>query len=140
MSAQFATFRVHTHVLGLGVEHVQEVLKHQRITPVPLADPSVGGLINLRGQVVTAIDLRRRMGLPDRPEGQTPMNVVVRVGGEVLSLLVDSIGDVLDLEDDLFETPPDTLRGPGRELVLGAYKLEGALVLALDVERAVTAA
>lgn len=140
MSVQFASFRVGSYTLGLPVEHVQEVLRHQRITPVPLADTAVGGLINLRGQVVTAIDLRRRMGLPVREEGQVPMNVVVRVAGEVLSLLVDSIGDVLDLDDDAFETPPDTLRGPGRELVTGAYKLDGSLLLALDVQRAVEAA
>lgn len=140
MSTQFATFRVGQYVFGLQVQHVQEVLRHQRTTPVPLADAAVGGLINLRGQVVTAIDLRRRMGLPDRPEGEVPMNVVVRVGGEVLSLLVDSIGDVLDLQDDDFEAPPDTLRGPSRELVHGAYKLDGVLMLALDVDRAVVAA
>jgi purine-binding chemotaxis protein CheW len=137
---QFATFRLGDHLLGLEVERVQEVLRHQRITPVPQADAAVAGLINLRGQVVTALDMRERMALPPRPGGEEPMNVVVRVDDEVLSLLVDSIGDVIDVDEDDFEVPPDTLSGPGRELLRGAYKLDGALLLALDVDRAVEAA
>jgi purine-binding chemotaxis protein CheW len=138
-STQFATFRLAGHLLGLPVERVQEVIRHQRITPIPLADAAIGGLINLRGQVVTAIDLRERMGLPARDGADQPMNVVVRVGGDVLSLLVDSIGDVLDVRDEDFESPPETLHGASRELVLGAYKLDTALLLALDVDRAVAA-
>jgi purine-binding chemotaxis protein CheW len=134
---QFATFRLGDHFLGLEVQRVQEVLRHQLITPVPLADSAVAGLINLRGQVVTAIDLRRRMQLPPRPEGTEPMNVVVRVEEEVLSLLVDGIGDVIDVDQDDFEAPPETLSGPSRELIRGAYKLDGALLLSLDVDRAV---
>lgn len=137
---QFATFRLGEHLLGLEVWRVNEVLRHQQVTPVPLADRAVSGLINLRGQVVTALDLRRRMGLPDRAEGADPMNVVVRVDDEVLSLLVDSIGDVIDVEQEAFEAPPETLSGPSRDLILGAYKLDGALLLSLDVERAVAQA
>lgn len=136
-SRQFATFALDGHDFGIEVGSVQEVLRHSVRTPVPLAPGAIGGLINLRGQVVTAVDLRRRLGLSPFPEGVDPMNVVVRVDGEAISLLVDSIGDVVDVDDELFERPPDTLAAPDRDLIHGAYKLEGRLLLALDVDRAV---
>ncbi|MGN6600672.1 MAG: chemotaxis protein CheW [Actinomycetales bacterium] len=139
-STQFATFTLAGHLFGVRVSRVQEVLRYQVATRVPMAPDAVGGLINLRGQVVTAIDLRTRLGLPARPAGAEPMNVVVRVGDEAVSMLVDSIGDVVDVETDAFEAPPDTLSGPGRDLLHGAYKLEGRLLLALDVDRAVSVA
>ncbi len=137
MSTQLATFRIAEHLFGVPVNAVQEVIRNQSMTSVPLAPPAVGGLINLRGQVVTAINLRHRLGFPPAPEGQLPMNVVVRVDEEAVSLLVDTIGDVIDTQDDLFEPPPETLSGPGRGLILGAYKLDEQLLLALDVEKAV---
>ena len=87
--------------------------------------------------MVTAIDLRTRLGLPPRPADQTPMNVVVRVDDEPVSLLVDAIGDVAHVSADQFEEPPETMTGPGRNLVLGAYKLDNQLLLTLDVKRAV---
>lgn len=136
---QLSTFVVHGHLFGVEVQTVQEVIRYQEMTRVPLSDPSVGGLINLRGQVVVAVDLRRRLGLPDRSDGELP-NVVVRTPDGVVSLLVDSIGDVVDTTSDLFEPPPETLAGPGRELIRGAYKLENRLLLALDVHRAVEVA
>ncbi len=136
-SRQFATFALDGHHFGIEVGSVQEVLRHSVRTPVPLAPESVGGLINLRGQVVTAVNLRARLGLPAFPAETSPMNVVVRVDGEAISLLVDSIGDVVDVDDDLFEPPPDTLGGPGRELIRVAYKLDGRLLLAIEVDRAV---
>jgi purine-binding chemotaxis protein CheW len=116
---------------------VQEVIRYQEMTAVPLAARGAAGLINLRGEVVTAIDLRTRLGLPRRPDGTMPMNVVVRVDDEAVSLLVDAIGDVAQVCSDQFEEPPETMTGPGRSLVLGAYKLDGQLLLALDVARAV---
>jgi purine-binding chemotaxis protein CheW len=134
---QLATFTLDGHDFGVSVERVQEVLRHQPRTPVPLASPAVGGLLNLRGQVVATIDLRQRLGLPRRSEDATPMNVVVRVDGEAISLLVDSIGDVVDVDEVLFEQPPDTLDTAAQELLHGAYKLDGRLLLALDVDRAV---
>ncbi len=136
-SRQFATFTLDGHDFGIEVANVQEVLRHSVRTPVPLAPAAIGGLINLRGQVVTAVDLRNRLDLPPFPAATEPMNVVVRVDGEAISLLVDSIGDVVDVADELFEPPPDTLGGTGRELILGAYKLDGRLLLALDVDRVV---
>lgn len=138
MSAvQHSTFVVGGHHFGVEVADVQEVIRYQPMTPVPLAPPTVGGLINLRGQVITAIDLRRRLGMPDRPADELPMNVVVRTDDGAVSLLVDSIGAVVHAPEDAFEPPPETLVGPTRSLIRGAYKLDGSLLLALDVARAV---
>jgi purine-binding chemotaxis protein CheW len=113
------------------------VLRSQSITRVPLAPPAVAGLINLRGQVVTAIELRERLGRPARPAGTEAVVIVVRLHGEAVSLLVDSIADVVDVDLRDFEAPPDTLDGAARDLIRGAYKLSGQLLLALDVNRAV---
>jgi purine-binding chemotaxis protein CheW len=134
---QLATFTVDTLLFGVEVYKVQEVIRYQEMTPVPLAAHGAAGLINLRGQVVTAIDMRTRLGLPPRAEGERPMNVVVRVDDEPVSLLVDAIGDVAQVSSDQFEEPPETMTGPGRGLITGAYKLENRLLLALDVARAV---
>ena len=136
-SGQLATFRLDGDLYGVEVEHVQEVLRSQGITRVPLSPPAVAGLINLRGQVVTAIELRELLGRPPRPEGTDPVVIVVRLHGEAVSLLVDSIADVVDVNSRDFEAPPDTLDGSARDLILGAYKLDGQLLLALDVNRAV---
>ncbi len=97
-------------------------------------------MINLRGQIVSAIDLRRRLGFPDRPVGQLPMNVVVRTSEGAVSLLVDEIGDVIEVEEEALESPPETLQGFAREVVRGVYKLSGRLLLVLDTERAVDGA
>lgn len=135
---QLATFWLDGRLLGVEVVRVQEVIRSQRMTNVPLAPAEVRGLINLRGQIVTALDLRRRLGLPERAEGSpAPMNVVVRTADGPVSLLVDAIGDVLAVDDADFERAPDTLDGPARTLLGGAYKLEGRLLLLLDVDEAV---
>ena len=138
-SGQLATFRLDGDLYGVEVEHVQEVLRSQGLTRVPLAPAAVAGLINLRGQVVTAIELRERLGRPPRPEGTDAVVIVVRLHGEAVSLLVDSIADVVDVDATDFEAPPDTLDGQARELIRGAYKLDGTLLLALDVQKAVGA-
>src|SRR5262249_58531769 len=116
---------------------VQEVIRYQEMTRVPLAPPVVRGLINLRGQIVTAIDLRRRLELTDRPADQLPVNVVVHTDDGAVSLLVDEIGDVLEVREKLFERPPDTLKGAGRGLIRGAYKIGNQVLLILDTERTV---
>ena len=94
-SKQFSTFLVNGLFFGVDVRHVQEVIRYQEMTRVPLAPAMVQGLINLRGQIVTAIDLRRRLELAPRPADQLPMNVVVRTDDGAVSLLVDEIGDVV---------------------------------------------
>lgn len=134
---QFSTFYLGGFLLGVEVLHVQEVIRYQEMTPVPLAPAVVRGLINLRGQIVTAIDLRRRLGLPARPADELPMNVVVRTPDGIVSLLVDEIGDVVEVAEAQFEAAPDTLTGATRELISGVYKLKGTLLLVLDVERTV---
>jgi purine-binding chemotaxis protein CheW len=133
---QYCTFYVAGHTFGVDVLRVQEVFRYQEMTRVPLAPPVVRGLINLRGQIVTVIDLRRRLGLDDRPTDQPPVNVVVHSDEGAVSLLVDEIGDVLHVPARLFEHPPETLRGAARELILGAYKLNDRLLLVLDTEKA----
>jgi len=135
---QFATFSVGSLFLGVEVLKVQEVLRYQAMTRVPLAPDIVEGLINLRGQIVTAINLRRRLDLPARPDDQRPMNVVLRSDDGAVSLLVDEIGDVVEVNPDDFERTPETLRRPARDLITGVYKLKERLLLILDTERAVT--
>src|SRR6186997_1450615 len=120
---QLCTFLLDRLLFGVDVVRVQEVIRYQEMTRVPLAHPVVRGLINLRGQIVTAIDLRRRLGYADRSSDQPPVNVVVHVDDGAMSLLVDDVGDVVTVSDELFERPPATLTGPGRELILGTYKL-----------------
>ena len=101
---------------------------------MPLSSPVVRGLINLRGQIVTAIDLCRRLGLGERTDGQPPMNVVVRTSGGGVSLLVDDIGDVVETEESTFERSPDTLDREARKMIRGVHKLNGQLMHVLDTE------
>jgi purine-binding chemotaxis protein CheW len=131
------TFFVDSLFLGIEVEKVQEIIRYQEMTRVPLAPSVVGGLMNLRGQIVTAIDLRRRLDLSERPEELSPLNVIVRTEDETVSLLIDDIGDVLEVNRDDFETPPDTFTSKLRPLIRGAYKLQGQLLLFLDVDKVV---
>lgn len=134
---QYCTFFLDGLYFGVEVHQVQEVIRYQEMTRIPLASRVISGLINLRGQIVTAIDLRRRLGLPDRTPDELPMNVVVRCDEGAVSLLVDEIGDVIEVQAEHFEQPPETLRGRARSLVQGAYKLEGRLLLMLNTQEAV---
>src|SRR5260370_848527 len=136
-SHQYCTFYVDGQYFGLDVLNVQEIIRYQEMTRVPLAHPVVLGRINVRGQLVTAIDLRRRLELGDRPADQLPVNVVVHTDDGAVSLLVDEIGDVLEVSEKLFERPPETLKGTARDLIRGAYKLPDRLLLILDTERTV---
>lgn len=133
---QFCTFEVDSLFLGIDVLDVQEVMKSRDLAPVPLAHDAVQGLLNLRGQIVTAIDLRRRLALPSRPADQRPMLVVARTEGGAVAFLVDAIGDVIDVPEDTYEDPPDTLRPAMRELITGVYKLPKRLLHVLSAERA----
>jgi purine-binding chemotaxis protein CheW len=139
-SRQFVTFDVANQFLGVPVEIVQEVLFNETYTPMPLAPDACGGLFNLRGEVIGTVDLRVRFELPPKPLSGAVVNVVVLAGGGPVSLLVDRIGLVVDLDDAAFEAPPDTLTGPTRALVVGTYKTEERLLLVLDVEECVNTA
>ena len=137
---QFSTFWLAGYLFGIEVVKVQEVLRYQLMTAVPLAPPEIAGLINLRGQIVTALDLRRRLDLPDRPDDKLPMNVVVRTDEGSLALLVDEIGDVMEVGEETFEPPPETLRGAAQDLIRGSHKLDDRLLLVLDTEQVVALA
>jgi purine-binding chemotaxis protein CheW len=134
---QYCTFRVAGLFFGVAVDEVQEVLRHQPMTPVPCADRAVTGLINLRGQIVTAVDLRVRLGLPERDADQLPMNVIVRTRGEVVSLLVDDIGDVIDTAGVESQPAPSNMPRRLQEVVRGVRPLPDAILLVLDADRAV---
>jgi purine-binding chemotaxis protein CheW len=135
-SQQFCTFLLEGNLFGVPVPQVQEVIRFHEMTSVPLAPEVVEGIINLRGQIVVAIDLRRRLALATRPDGAVPMNVVVRTADGAVSLLVDEIGDVIEVEQSSFEVPPETLQGSVRSMILGVHKLDGKLLHVLDTERA----
>lgn len=137
---QLCTFFVDGLFLGVEVEKVQEVIRFQEMTRVPLAPGVIGGLINLRGQIVTAVDLRRRLDLRERSADDVPMNVVVQTSDGAMSLLVDDIGDVVEVHSESFERAPDTLTGVTRELIRGVYKLNKQLLLLLDTDKAVNSA
>lgn len=132
---QLCTFYLGDLFVGVDVRNVQEVLRYQEMTRVPLAPPAVSGLINLRGVIVTAVDLRQCFQLEPRPAGTLPMNVVVFGEDESVSLLVDRIGDVHTVNHDRFDSPPETLSGPTRQLIRGVHQLDQQLILVLDVER-----
>lgn len=134
MTTQFVTFTLADELYGIEVQGVQEVLPARTFARVPLAPRDVAGLISLRGQVVLAVDLRAQLGLPAAAPDAERMMVVVRVGHEVVSLLVDQIGEVVDVEDDQFESPPQTLPVDRRAAIRGSYKLPQRLLLALDVD------
>jgi purine-binding chemotaxis protein CheW len=133
---QYCTFYLGNECYGLDVLKVQEIVRSHPMTRVPLAHPMVRGLINLRGQIVTAIDLRQRLGLS--PRDDEPINVVLQTDDGAVSLLVDEIGDVLEVTEQQFERPPETLRGSARDLIRGAYKLPDRLLVILDPELIVT--
>jgi purine-binding chemotaxis protein CheW len=135
LSRQYSTFSVGNFFFGIEVLEVQEVLRYLEMTKVPLSPGVIEGLINLRGQIVTAVDMRSRLGLPKRTEGELPMNMVVRSDDGAVSLLVDEIGDVLEVHADSYEPTPDSLPAEQRELIRGIYKLDKRLLLVLHTER-----
>lgn len=137
---QFSTFFVKGLFFGVEVLQVQEVLRAQEMTRVPRAPNVIEGLINLRGQIVTAIDMRRRLGVEARESGQTPMNVVVRGEDGPVSLLVDEIGDVLEVTRESYEPPPENTPRALRELLAGVYKLDHRLLLVLDTAKVLNVA
>jgi purine-binding chemotaxis protein CheW len=136
VTQKFATFYIDGLLFGIEVERIQEVLCYQEITPVPLAPRVVVGLINLRGQIITAMDLRRRLGLKDRAASLPSMNIVVRSKDDVLSFLVDEVGEVVEVCEETFEPPPETMDSKSRALIRGVHKLSGRLMHILDAEQA----
>lgn len=136
---QFCTFHLASMLFGVEVTKVQEVLKYQAITRVPLVPPAIRGLINLRGQIVTAIDLRQLLEINTPQATSEPTNIIVQAAPGAFSLLVDRIGDVLELERECSEAPPGTLDGMAAVLIDRAYKLEDSLMLSINVDEVVAA-
>ena len=136
-SKQFCTFKLGEHFFGIDILQVQEIIRRLTFTRIPLAPTLIEGLVNLRGQIVTAIDMRQRLGLPARDADKMPIHVVVHLDDGSASLLVDEIGDMMELGDESFESPPDTVQGQARELISGVYKLENRLLLVLDIGKTV---
>lgn len=132
---QYAAFYLGREFLGVDVLKVQEVLKGQAMTPVPRAPFHIAGLINLRGQIVTAVDLRRRLGMEDCPSSEEPMNVIVRTPEGPVSLLVDRIGDVLEVPGDSLEPVPENVSGGVAQFLTGVHKMPGSLLAVLDIDR-----
>jgi purine-binding chemotaxis protein CheW len=138
--SQFCTFYLDELLFGAELHGVQEVIRCPEMTRIPKAPEIFRGLINLRGQIVTAIDLRRRLELEPLAEDATPMNVVVRCQDGTVSLLVDSIGDVVEVDQDTFEKPPENLSSAMRALIAGVHKLPTCLLHVLEVEKLVETA
>lgn len=120
---------------GVAVLVVRDVLGSQTITPIPLAPAEIAGAMNLRGRIVTAVDLRRRLGLAPREAGAKPMSVVVEQGGELYAMLADQVGEVIPLAAEERAPNPPTLEPLWREVSLGVHRRDGQLLILLDVER-----
>lgn len=133
--AVFVTLTVANQICGIPVLGVRDILGEQVITRIPLASAEVAGSLNLRGRIVTAIDLRRRLRLPDMPAGSAQMSVVVEQAGELYALLVDQVSEVMALPARAFERNPPTLAMPWSEFSAGIYRLEDRLLVVLDVAR-----
>lgn len=131
---QLVTFKTGEYTLGINVLEVQEVLKHQQMTPVPLASEEVKGLLNLRGHIVTAIGLRERLRLAAATDECKQMNLIVSLRDGAASLVVDSVGDVITLDPEMYKPRPSTLKPPLRDMVTGVYQLERGLLLHIDPE------
>lgn len=133
---EFCTCRVGPLLLGVEVDRVQEVLFQSEYTVVPRTESHIAGLINLRGQIATAIDMRVKLDV-EPADNSEDVHIVVRYRGEPVSLLVDDIGDVMTVPETTFEAPPETLTGVAKALISGAYKLEDELLLSLDTNEVI---
>jgi purine-binding chemotaxis protein CheW len=131
----YVTATIAGQLFGIPVLSVQDVLGAQRLTRIPLAPPEVAGALNLRGRIVTAIDLRKRLGVAGDEKAQSGMSIVVEYAGELYSLLIDTVGEVLNLPADRYEPNPPTLDSRWREVSGGIYRLDGQLMVILEVDR-----
>lgn len=143
MNQQFCTFFLNEIFFGIDVLQVQEVIRCTEITPIPLAPPDILGLINLRGKIITIINIKYRLEMNqdinylnlDAVELEKNYNIILNNNSELVSLIVDEIGDVVEVTDSEFEPPPATLKGRIRSLLHGAYKLQDNFLLILNVEK-----
>ena len=131
---QLSTFWLANELFGVNALRVQEILPYQEIAPVPLAPDYIKGLINLRGQIITALDLRRRLGFAALEQETTATNLIVTANEGALSLLVDQIANVIDLQSDRLTPPPGTIRGIAVQYIQAVCQLEEGLLLVLDID------
>ena len=131
----FVSVRVGQQTFGIPVLRVQDVITQTAISRVPLAPPEVAGSLNLRGRIVTAIDMRLRLRMPPREPDEKFMSVIVERSNELYALLIDDVGDVLWLATESRDPAPATLSAAWRSICDGFYRLEGELLLALDVDQ-----
>jgi purine-binding chemotaxis protein CheW len=132
---EYVTTMIGEQLFGLPIARVQDVFMPERLTRVPLASSDVAGVLNLRGRIVTAIDMRARLGLPKADAGRPPMAVGVELRGESYGLLIDQIGEVLKLADDSREENPVNLDPRMAKMAAGVHRLDGQLMVVLDVDR-----
>jgi len=132
---EYVTVTIGDQLFGLPIARVQDVFKPERLTPVPLAPPEVAGLINLRGRVVTTIDMRCHLGLPPKANGRAAMAIGIEFKSESLGLLIDKIGEVLKLPDSSREAPPVNLEPQLARMAASVHRLDGQLMVVLDVDR-----
>jgi purine-binding chemotaxis protein CheW len=133
---QFCSFYLDHLLFGIESQKIQEVVAYRELRPVPLAPASVSGLMNLRGQVVVALELRRQLELAERPAAVVPVCLIVRAEMGTVCLLADEVGNVIEVEEETFEPAPGTLSPRLRSVILGVHKLEGQLMHVLDTDRA----
>ena len=129
----YVTLTVADQLCGVPVLSVRDILGEQAITRIPLAPPEIAGSLNLRGRIVTAIDLRERLHLPPPPDGTPRMSVVADQSGELYALLVDQVSEVMTLKASAFERNPPTLPAAWAQFSTGIYRLDGRLLVVLDV-------
>ena len=132
---EYVTVMIGDQLFGLPISRVQDVFMPDRLTRVPLASPEIAGVLNLRGRIVTAINMRRRLGLPPRSDGRPPMAVGIELKGESYGLLIDTVGEVLKLQDGTREPNPVNLDQHLARVSAGVHRLEGQLLVILDVDR-----
>jgi purine-binding chemotaxis protein CheW len=133
---KICTFHVDDFYFGIDVHQIQEVIRYQEMTDVPLTNETIRGLINMRGQIVTAIDMRRRLNFSPLPIDRMPTNIIVYTYDDgAVSFLVDAIGDVIDIPVTMFENPPENLKGPVRQVLSEVCQLEKQLLLIMDIEQ-----
>lgn len=137
-SQMYVTMRVDNQLFGIPVVNVRDVLRQQKITEIPLAAPEIAGSLNLRGRIVTVINLRRRLRLEERATGEKSMFVVVEHKGELYSLMVDSVSEVMTISERNIERSPTNLGGAWKDVTTGIFKLSGELLVIMDVQKLLT--
>ncbi len=135
ISKDYLTIMIAGQRFGIEVLQVQDVLREQKVTRIPLASSEVAGSLNLRGRIVTAIDVRKKLNLPDRQEGDTSMSVVVEHEDELFSLIIDRVGEVISLKNEVFEKNPGTLDSAWKDISTGIYQLQDDLLVIVDVSK-----